>query len=57
MPTDPIVNDHYADILFKLNRNLQANYFWKYVLSLETTEKEMKEKIKKKLIFGIQNNS
>ena len=57
MPLDPIVNDHYADILWKLNRNLQANYFWNYVLDLETTENQMKDKIKEKLIFRIQNNS
>ena len=57
MPLDPIVNDHYGDILFKLDKNLQANYFWNYVISLENTEEEMKEKIKKKLIFGIKNNS
>jgi Flp pilus assembly protein TadD len=57
MPLDPIVNDHYADILWKLNRNLQANYFWNYVLNLETTENEMKDKIKKKLILGIQSHS
>ena len=57
MPLDPIVNDHYADILWKLNKNLQANYFWNYVLNLETTENEMKDKIKKKLFLGIQNHS
>ena len=57
MPLDPIVNDHYADILWKLNKNLQANYFWNYVLNLETTENEMKDKIKKKLILGIQGYS
>ena len=57
MPLDPIVNDHYADVLWKLNKNLQANYFWNYALNLETTEKEMKDKIKKKLILGIQNSS
>ena len=57
MSDDPIVNDHYADVLWKLNKNLQANYFWNYVLSLENTEEEMKKKIKKKLIFGVKNNS
>jgi tetratricopeptide (TPR) repeat protein len=57
MPLDPIVNDHYADILWKLNKNLQANYFWNYVLNLETTENEMKDKIKTKLILGVQNHS
>jgi len=57
MPRDPIVNDHYGDILWKLNQNLQANYFWNYVLNLENTEDQMKDKIKKKLIFGIPDNS
>ena len=28
MPEDPIVNDHYGDILWKLNRKIQARYFW-----------------------------
>ena len=57
MPLDPIVNDHYADILWKLNKNLQANYYWNYVLNLETTENVIKDKIKEKLIFGIQDHS
>ena len=29
MPDDPIVNDHYGDILWKLNRKIQANIFGK----------------------------
>ena len=28
MPEDPTVNDHYGDILWKLNRKIQARYFW-----------------------------
>lgn len=57
LPLDPIINDHYADILWKLKKKLQANYFWNYVLKLETTENEMKDKIKEKLVLGIQNHS
>ena len=53
MPTDPIVNDHYADALWMLNKNIQARYFWKYVLSLDRVEKELKDNINKKLIFGV----
>ena len=53
MPLDPIVNDHYADILWKLNKNLQATYTWNYVLSLENLESEIRKKIEKKIIFGI----
>ena len=56
MPDDPIVNDHYGDILWKLDRKIQARYFWKNVLMLEDTEKEMKEKINIKLIKGIENS-
>ena len=55
MPDDPIVNDHYGDILWKLNRKIQARYFWNNVLSFEDTEEEMKEKINIKLISGPQN--
>ena len=52
MPLDPIVNDHYGDILWRLNRKIQAVYFWKNALAFEEIEDEMKEKIHKKLLFG-----
>ena len=53
MPADPIVNDHYGDILWKLNRKLQAKYFWKNVLNLEDVEEKMKKNILKKLLKGL----
>jgi len=56
MPEDPIVNDHYGDILWKLNRKIQARYFWKNVLNLEETEDKMKKIIKGKLIEGLSNS-
>ena len=56
MPEDPIVNDHYGDILWKLDRKIQARYFWKNVLNLEETEDEMKKKIKNKLVQGLINS-
>jgi len=34
----PIVNDHYGDILWKLDRKIQARYFWKNVLDFKETE-------------------
>ena len=52
MPYDPIVNDHYGDILWKLNRKIQARYFWKNVLKMEDVEEEMIRNINKKLIVG-----
>ncbi len=54
MPDDPIVNDHYGDILWKLDRKLQAKYFWKNVLNLETTENDLKKSILKKLLKGLK---
>ena len=56
MPTDPVVNDHYGDILWKLNRKIQARYFWQAVLNLDETEDAMKETIKNKLIKGLKNS-
>jgi len=53
MPVDPIINDHYADALWMLNKNIQARYFWKYVLSLDEAEQELKDNISIKLIYGI----
>ncbi len=55
MPDDPIVNDHYGDILWKLDQKIQARYFWKNVLKMDDTEKEMINKIKLKLIEGPKN--
>ena len=54
MPSDPIVNDHFADCLWKNNKKIQARYYWSYVLKLEKTEKKLKEKIENKLIFGLK---
>ena len=53
MPADPIINDHYGDVLWKNGNKIQARYFWKYVLNLKETEKDMKENIKDKLISGL----
>jgi len=56
MPDDPIVNDHYGDILWKLNRKIQARYFWNNVLTFDDTEEDMKEKINIKVIEGLKNS-
>ena len=52
MPNDPIVNDHYGDILWSLDRRVQAQYFWSNVLNLKDVDNEMREKIKVKLLKG-----
>ena len=56
MPDDPIVSDHYGDILWKLNRKIQARYFWHSVLKMDDAKTEMKEKINIKLIEGLKNS-
>ena len=56
MPDDPIVNDHYGDILWKLNRKIQARYFWNNVLAFDDTEEDMIEEIKIKVIMGLKNS-
>ena len=55
MPDDPIVNDHYGDILWKLDQKIQARYFWNNVLSFDDTEDDMRENINKKLITGLKS--
>ena len=56
MPDDPIVNDHYGDILWKLDRKLQARYLWSMVLEMEDAEDELLDQIKTKLIVGPKNS-
>ena len=55
MPEDPIVNDHYGDVLWKLNMKLQANYYWRAALSSNEAEESLKHDISNKLIFGLKN--
>ncbi len=52
MPSDPIVNDHFGDCLWMNGNKLQARYYWEYVLKLENTPDDQKEKIKKKMFNG-----
>jgi|TARA_B100001063_G_scaffold202746_1_gene196636 tetratricopeptide (TPR) repeat protein len=53
MPGDPIVNDHYGDVLWKNGNEIQARYYWNYVLNLEKTEDELKKVIEEKLTKGL----
>ena len=53
MPGDPIVNDHYGDALWENGKEIQARYYWNYVLNLKKTEEDLKKTIEKKLIKGL----
>ena len=55
MPEDPVVNDHYADTLWRLNRKIEANYYWQSVLKFEDTEEKMKKDINNKILKGPNN--
>ena len=52
MPKDPIVNDHYGDVLWKLNRKLQAKYYWESAFNSGEANDELKENILIKLLKG-----
>ena len=56
MPKDPIVNDHYGDVLWKLNRKIQAKYYWQSALNSKDSENEMKTNISKKLLKGLDES-
>ncbi len=56
MPEDPTVNDHYGDILWKLDRKIQARYFWNNVLSFDDTDDDLRKKITTKIVEGLKNS-
>lgn len=51
-----IVIAHYGDILWKLDRKIQARYFWSMVLKMDDAEEELIDQIKNKLITGPKNS-
>ena len=58
-PADSVIVDHYGDTLWMLGRKIQAKYYWNSVIGFKDTEKDMLEKVKKKLLVGpnIDNNN
>ena len=55
MASDPVINDHFADVLWMNNNSLQAGYYWNYVLKLEKTEEKLKKQIQYKLLLGLKS--
>ncbi len=53
MPRDPIVNDHYGDVLWKLNRKIQARYYWQSAFESDFADDDLKNKISEKLLKGL----
>ena len=56
MPDDPVVNDHYGDILWKLDRKIQARYFWGSVLNMDDAEPDMIKNVNIKIVEGLENS-
>ena len=56
MPKDPIVNDHYGDVLWMLNRKIQAQYYWESAIKSKDIENDFKKNISKKLIKGLDES-
>ena len=59
-PTDPVVNDHLGDVLWKVGRKREALFQWKRALTFNPNNKDMSEiqyKIKNGLVTGDKNNA
>ena len=54
MPRDPVINDHFADCLWMNDNKIQARYYWNNALEFEAEDK-LKKKIKRKILFGLEN--
>ena len=52
LPFDPIINDHFGDILWNNGRKNTAKLFWKRSLSFNPEADEI-SKIKKKIEYGL----
>ena len=53
MPDDPIVSDHYGDVLWMNGKEIEARYYWNYVLNLNDVEDDLKNNVKTKLVSGL----
>ena len=56
MPKDPIVNDHYGDVLWKLNRKIQAQYYWQSAIKSKDIENDFKTSVFKKILKGLDES-
>ncbi|MEM0944489.1 MAG: tetratricopeptide repeat protein, partial [Pseudomonadota bacterium] len=51
-PVDPVINDHYGDVLWVNGRRIEARFQWKRALSFDP-EPEDEERIRRKLEVGL----
>ena len=54
-PNDPVIMDHYGDILWKLKRKLEARYLWSNAINSEENHELDVKYLKQKILLGIKN--
>jgi tetratricopeptide (TPR) repeat protein len=55
-PTEAVIYDHYGDVLWINGKEIQARYVWQNAVKLKYIEKDLKESINKKIIFGLDES-
>lgn len=54
-PSEAVIYDHYGDVLWTNGKEIQARYVWQNAIKLKNIEKDLKEAINNKIIFGLEN--
>ena len=53
-PNDPVIMDHYGDILWKLKRKLEARYLWSNAINSEENHELELKYLKQKILLGLK---
>ena len=53
-PNDPVIMDHYGDILWKLKRKLEARYLWSNAINSEESHDLNIKYVKQKILLGLK---
>ena len=53
-PNDPVIMDHYGDILWKLKRKLEARYLWSNAINSEEKHDLNIKYVKQKILLGLK---
>lgn len=54
LPLDPIINDHLGDVLWMVDRKIEARFQWRRAMSFDPEESDL-DRIKRKLEFGLDD--
>ena len=53
-PNDPVIMEHYGDILWKLKRKLEARYLWSNAINSEESHDLNIKYVKQKMLLGLK---